>query len=75
MASCRPNVTSARRCSGEGHDDVTLYILCDDVDQAYADLREKIRLEPPVDTYYGMRQIFVTDPDGFQICVQTPVKT
>jgi uncharacterized glyoxalase superfamily protein PhnB len=58
----------------KGHEDITLYIVCENVDQTYAELREKIQLDPPVNTYYGMRQIFVMDPDGFQICFQEPVK-
>lgn len=54
-----------------GHGDVCLYIGCPDVDAAYRFLREKgLNLKEPNVTYYGMKQLYVTDPDGFGICFQ-----
>jgi uncharacterized glyoxalase superfamily protein PhnB len=56
-----------------GHDDVTLYVDCTDVDEAYAVLRTSdLQLEPPQMTHYGMKQLTVVDPDGFQVCFQQP---
>ncbi len=57
-----------------GHDDVGLYFHCDDVDAAYAAIRDKWpHVKPPKDAYYGMRQMYLKDPDGFVLCFQHPV--
>jgi glyoxylase I family protein len=59
----------------EGHDDVTLYFDCPDVDQAYAHVTASgIKAPPPEVTYYKMKQLTITDPDGFQLCFQQPAK-
>ncbi len=58
------------------HTDVTLYIGCADVDGLYAELRERaIALPPPTTAPYGMRQLGVTDPDGYGLCFQWPRPT
>lgn len=55
------------------HADTTLYFECPDVDDAYAYLREKgVRVSPPKTAPYGMRQLYVTDPDGYVLCFQCP---
>lgn len=55
------------------HDDTGLFCLCRDVDAAFAYLKSKgIRLDPPKDAPYGMRQLYLTDPDGYVICFQWP---
>ena len=55
------------------HADTTLYFECPDVDDAYAYLREKgVRVSPPKVAPYGMRQLYVTDPDGYVLCFQCP---
>ena len=55
------------------HGDVTLYFACPDVDQAYEHIRAKLpRTNPPKVTYYGMKQLTITDPDGFDLCLQQP---
>ena len=57
-----------------GHDDVTLYVDCTDVDEAFAAIGTAgLHLEPPQTTHYGMKQLTVVDPDGFQVCFQQPV--
>ena len=54
-----------------GHADTTLFFMCDDVDAAYAHVRAKgIDAKEPANTHYGMRQLYLTDPDGFQLCFQ-----
>jgi glyoxylase I family protein len=54
-----------------GHADTTLFFMCDDVDAAYAHVRAKgIAAKEPANTHYGMRQLYFTDPDGFQLCFQ-----
>jgi uncharacterized glyoxalase superfamily protein PhnB len=59
-----------------GHQDVALYIDCDDVDGLYETLRERgVSLAPPVNARYGARFIAVTDPDGYGVTFQTPITT
>ena len=54
-----------------GHGDVCLYIGCPDVAAAYRFLREKgLDLKEPNVTWYGMKQLYLNDPDGFSICFQ-----
>lgn len=55
------------------HHDTTLYFGCADVDAMYAHLRAKgITAEPPSVAPYGMKQLYVSDPDGFNVCFQWP---
>ena len=55
------------------HRDATLYIGCADVDAMYADLKAKgLDLAPPQTRPYGMRQLTLTDPDGYGVCFQAP---
>jgi glyoxylase I family protein len=54
-----------------GHGDTCLYIGCPDVDAAYRFLCDKgLDLKEPNVTNYSMKQLYVTDPDGFGICFQ-----
>jgi len=54
-----------------GHNDVTLYFGCPDVDGAFAELRAKgCDLKEPEVTHYGMKQLTIKDPDGFELCFQ-----
>jgi uncharacterized glyoxalase superfamily protein PhnB len=58
-----------------GHGDMTLYFGCADVDEAWEHLRAKgVMVTKPVTQRYGMKQISVIDPDGYQLCFQHPVK-
>lgn len=53
--------------------DVTLYLSCRSVDEAYEYLRSKgVAAEPPATSYYGMKQLTIRDPDGYGICFQHP---
>jgi uncharacterized glyoxalase superfamily protein PhnB len=66
----RPPALMPRRPGDCG---VILYFSCDDVQQAYEHLRSKgCDAKQPKTTYYGMTQLHVTDPDGFQLCFQQP---
>jgi catechol 2,3-dioxygenase-like lactoylglutathione lyase family enzyme len=57
------------------HDDTTLFIGCRDVDGAYRYLANRgVRLDPPTVAPYGMKQLFVRDPDGFGVCFQWRVE-
>jgi uncharacterized glyoxalase superfamily protein PhnB len=55
-----------------GHRDTCLYFGCPDVDGAYRELlaRGVEMKRPPQVAPYGMKQLYVTDPDGFGICFQ-----
>jgi glyoxylase I family protein len=58
------------------HDDTALFIGCPDVEGAYQHLRARgIAAEPPTVAPYGMRQLYVKDPDGFTLCFQWPAET
>lgn len=67
----RPPAPDPARVSG--HADITLFFGCPDVDAAYAHLRARgVEVPPPSTTGYGMKQLTVTDPDGFALCFQWP---
>lgn len=53
------------------HDDTALFMGCEDIDGAYEYFASKgLRVEPPIVTSYGMKQLRQTDPDGYNICFQ-----
>ena len=55
-----------------GHDDLCLYFAVPDVDAAAACLRSRgLDVEGPRTAPYGMRQTWLHDPDGYQLCFQT----
>jgi glyoxylase I family protein len=55
------------------HHDTTIYFGCADVDGAYAHLLEhNVPVKAPEIAYYGMKQLFVSDPDGYNLCFQWP---
>lgn len=57
------------------HADTTLYFGCPDVDKAYVRMRDKgFAVNPPRVAYYGMKQLYCQDPDGYGICFQWPAK-
>ena len=57
-----------------GHQDTCLYFGCPDVEGAYKHLVAKgFAANPPKVAWYGMKQLYLTDPDGFGICFQSPV--
>jgi catechol 2,3-dioxygenase-like lactoylglutathione lyase family enzyme len=65
----RPSAPSASRVAA--HDDTTFYFGCRDVDAAYAYLQAKgLDVAPPTVASYGMKQLYLTDPDGYGICLQ-----
>jgi glyoxylase I family protein len=67
----RPPVPDANRVSA--HADTGLYFGCPDVEQAYVQLRiEGLDVKEPVIRTYGMKQLNVTDPDGYNLCFQWP---
>ena len=56
------------------HRDVILYFDCEDVDAAHAYLLERsVTAKKPTVAPYGMKQVYLKDPDGYEICLQHPV--
>jgi glyoxylase I family protein len=56
------------------HEDICLYFSADP-DAAYEYLKSKgLQLDPPQDAPYGMRQLYLKDPDGYNICFQSPIE-
>ena len=55
------------------HKDTYLYFQCPNPDAAYEYLKSKgISLDPPTVAYYGVRQLYLQDPDGYTLCFQWP---
>ena len=55
------------------HDDTCLYFGCSDIDSVYEYLVSKgLDVEPPKAAPYGMKQLYVSDPDNYNICFQWP---
>lgn len=58
-----------------GHADTGLFFGCPDVDAAYAHLRDEgLSVKEPAVAPYGMKQLYVKDPDGYELCFQWPAK-
>ena len=65
-----PAPDTARRAA---HEDVTLYFGCPDVDAAFEHLRTiGVAATSPANAPYGMRQLYLSDPDGYSLCFQWP---
>ena len=53
------------------HGDTVLYFDSPEVDATYAYLRERgLDVQPPEVTFYGAKQLYVKDPDGYSLCFQ-----
>jgi len=69
----RPPSPEPRRVAA--HCDTGLFFGCPDVDAAYEHLRSKgLEVKPPKVAPYGMKQLSLTDPDGYELCFQWPAK-
>ena len=56
------------------HHDTCLYFGADP-DAVYEYLNSRgIDLKPPKDAPYGMRQLYLNDPDGYNLCFQSPIE-
>jgi len=70
----RPPVPDPARVAGHG--DTGLFFGCPDVDGAYNHLRAQgLDVKPPTVAHYGMKQLSVTDPDGYGLCFQWAAET
>ena len=53
------------------HDDTCIYFGCPDIDSAYAELKAKgVSAREPKIAPYGMKQMYLHDPDGYNLCFQ-----
>jgi hypothetical protein len=69
----RPPAPDATRVAA--HEDTTLYFGCDDLDALHTYLRRNgVDAQPPQVTNYGMRQLYLKDPDGYALCFQHATK-
>lgn len=67
----RPSSPEAARV--RAHADTVLFFSCPDVDGAYEFLRARgLAVEAPTVAPYGMKQLCLTDPDGYELCFQWP---
>lgn len=65
----RPEAPDPDRVAGHG--DTCLYFGCPDVGAAFQQLRDKVlEIQPPKVAWYGMKQLYLQDPDGFGLCLQ-----
>jgi catechol 2,3-dioxygenase-like lactoylglutathione lyase family enzyme len=61
----------ADRARVAAHGDTGLFFGCPDVDGAYEALREQgVAVKPPKVARYGMKQMYMKDPDGYELCFQ-----
>lgn len=52
---------------------VCLYFVCEDAAAIHAELMGRgLTLPPPKVAYYGMKQLYVPEPDGYAICFESP---
>ncbi|MBM3782733.1 MAG: VOC family protein [Acidobacteria bacterium] len=57
------------------HGDTCIYLGCPDVDAAFEEITAKgWPAGPPAIAPYGMKQLYLKDPDGYGICLQWPVE-
>jgi uncharacterized glyoxalase superfamily protein PhnB len=58
-----------------GHKDVSLYFEFLDLDGLHAHLRSKgCEVRPPSKTSYGLMQMSLRDPDGYELCFTAPLE-
>ena len=71
-ADARPPAPDPNRFAA--HSDTTLYFGCEDTEMACAELRARgVGTREPIVTDYGMKQVYLKDPDGYEICLQHSV--
>jgi catechol 2,3-dioxygenase-like lactoylglutathione lyase family enzyme len=56
------------------HRDTEIYFGCPDVDAAHAHIRAcGVDVKEPRIAHYGMKQLYLLDPDGYSLCFQWPI--
>ncbi len=70
-AGQRPSVPDPTRMAA--HSDTILFFGCEDLDAVYHHLRAHgLPVKEPKIAPYGMKQLYVTDPDAYELCFQWP---
>ena len=70
----RPDAPDPQR--NAAHRDTCIYFGCPDVDGAYEHMRHNdLDPEPPSVAPYGMKQLYLRDPDGYGLCFQWRAET
>lgn len=65
----RPSAPDAARIAA--HNDTCIYFSCMEVDKFYEYLLQKgITTNKPAVAPYGMKQLYLHDPDGYNLCFQ-----
>ena len=65
----RPDAPDPQR--NAAHGDTCIYFGCPDVDGAYEHLKQNgLDPETPSVAPYGMKQLYLRDPDGYGLCFQ-----
>lgn len=65
----RPVASDVKRAAAHG--DTCLYFGCPNVEAVYHHLRSRgIDVKEPSVAPYGMKQLYVRDPDGYGLCFQ-----
>ena len=68
-AEHRPSAPDPLRIAA--HQDTGIFFDCPDIDAAYAHLRAQgVAAQAPHVAPYGMKQLYVKDPDGYELCFQ-----
>lgn len=68
----RPPVPDPARMAA--HHDTCIYMGCLNIEETYHYLISRgISLNPPATTHYGMKQLYLQDPDGYHLCFQWSV--
>ena len=69
LASPEEDGTKAERSKGVG-----FFFRCEDAQAMYDELSSSgLQLKPPRVAFYGMNQLFIKDPDGYELCFQNQV--
>jgi glyoxylase I family protein len=69
----RPPFPDAARVAA--HKDTGLFMGCEDLDAACEYLVAMgVKAKAPKVAPYGMKQLYATDPDGYELCFQWPVE-
>jgi glyoxylase I family protein len=72
-ADVRPHAPEPTRVSAHGN--TALFFDCGDVDVAYDHLQQRgVPVNAPITTDYGMKQLYLKDQDGYEICRQHPAR-
>lgn len=54
---------------------IGFFFICDDVADIHAELSGRgLQLVSPEVAFYGMQQVFVADPDGYELCFESPTE-